>query len=288
MGIIEKIEEKKMKGYLTTRQRIVFEGGIYHITQRAPGREVLFIEDGDYLYLLKLLKETVKKYDLALYAFALLPNHLHLLLSIQERNLSQAMKKLFERYAIYFNKKYERKGHVFCGRYRASLCNDANYFLAASIYIHLNAYRAGLCENVDDYRWHSLGLYQVNSRKSFVNPRKVLSTIDSDIEKAQVSYFEILKEGMRTRGGNSQDIDSVIKNIRQMVFLLQKIFSDQSTPPDLEQLIADYSKRRRIVNPQDKKARKYLIQQLFANGYSHQEIMQKLSLSKSSLYRITH
>ena len=124
MDVAEKIQEGQLTGYLTVRHRLVFPGGTYHITQRAPGRELLFLEDGDRLYFLKLLKEASKKFCLAIYCFALMPNHVHLLLRIEDANLSSAMKNLFERYADYFNRKYERKGHVFCGRFRASVCSD--------------------------------------------------------------------------------------------------------------------------------------------------------------------
>ena len=73
-----------------------------------------------------------------------MPNHVHFLLRQNEANLHEAMRDLFSRYARRHNKKYERKGHLFGGRYRQAVCLDESYFLAVSLYIHLNPVRAGL------------------------------------------------------------------------------------------------------------------------------------------------
>jgi len=71
---------------------------------------LLFIEEGDYLRFLYLLKNASQKFSLDIFCFALLSNHLHILLRINQENLSEAMKNVFERYADYFNVKYKRKG----------------------------------------------------------------------------------------------------------------------------------------------------------------------------------
>ena len=168
-----------MEGFLNSRvlmstMKIIVEDGIYHVTQRAPGNELIFIEDNDYLRFVSLLKETVQKFQLELFCFALLPNHLHLLLKIKEKNLSEAMRYLFKRYAQWFNVKYERKGHVFCGAYRAALCCDDGHLLAASVYIHLNPLKARLTKDIFKYKWTSLNCYiQRLKNPSFVKPELI-------------------------------------------------------------------------------------------------------------------
>ena len=72
----------------------------------------MFLENNDYIFMLGLLKEIAQNYSLNIYAFCLMPNHLHLLLSPKEKNLYDAMRDLFSRYAMKFNRKYERKGHL--------------------------------------------------------------------------------------------------------------------------------------------------------------------------------
>ena len=175
------------------------------MTQRAPGRELLFLESADYLYFLQKLKEATRKFDFEIFCFSLLPNHLHLLLRINRNNLSAAMKNIFERYAKYFNGKYKRKGHVFCGRYRASLCNDENYFLAASLYIHRNAYQARLYSSVEDYRWSSVRLYTRPIKKSFVNYTCILSILDAELKKARRKYRDILRDSIKIKSKREVD-----------------------------------------------------------------------------------
>src|SRR3989338_5200183 len=137
-GIIEKIEEGKVRRFFRSRNKLSYPGAAYHVTQRATGKDNLFIEDSDYLYILHLIKEKSRQFDLDIFAFALMSNHIHLLFKLNKDNLSIAMKNIFEMYANYFNKKYERRGRLFCGPYRSAICLDDLYLVSASIYIHLN------------------------------------------------------------------------------------------------------------------------------------------------------
>lgn len=283
VDIIEKIKNKKVKGYLTIHTRIIFEGAIYHITQRAPCRELVFVEDSDYLKYLYILKKTTKKFNLDIYCFILMPNHLHILLKINKKNLSQAMKYLFQTYAIYFNNKYNRKGHVFCGRYRASLCNDDNYLLAASLYIHLNPYKAGLIQQYDDYRWSSLSLYAKRSKKTFVKFKEVLLLLNADIKKARQNYNNMLETSADIEGGNRIDTKSVSIFVDKVRRITKRFFIKHS---ELDELIDKFHDKKRIINLKEKKARKYFVQQLQASGYSRNEITDLLSITRKTLYNI--
>jgi len=187
---------------MTTR-KIIAEEAVYHITQRAPGRELVFVEDNDYRSFLYSLEKTSRKYSLDILCFALLPNHLHLLIKINDENLNKAMKYLFQSYAQRFNKKYKRKGHVFCGVYRASLCCDDAYLIAASLYIHLNAYKANLVKDPFGYKWSSLPFYTNDTNSSFVNTDYVLGVINEGNKlKAMRAYKEMIEGGMKCRLNN--------------------------------------------------------------------------------------
>lgn len=281
MDIIEKIKNKEIRGYLTIKNRIIFKGAIYHITQRAPGREVVFVEDSDYLRFLSVLKKMVKKFNIDLFCFSLMPNHLHLLLKINKKNLSEAMQYLFQAYAVYYNIKYNRKGHVFCGRYRASFCNDDSYLMTASLYIHLNPYKAGLTEHYDDYRWSSLSLYIKETKESFVNFKEILLLLDSDVKKARQKYRKMLETSVDVPGGNLIDPKSVSGFIEKARRITKRFYRKDS---ELDELIDKFRAKKRVVKPEDKRARKYLIQQLQANGYSIKEISGLLSISRMAIY----
>jgi putative transposase len=270
--------EKEIGRYLGLRQRLIYEGGIYHITQRAPGNELIFLEDKDYGYFLSLLKEISATYAINIFSFVLLPNHLHLLLQITKKNLSDGMKTLFERYAFYYNKKYERKGHVFCGVFRSSTCFDDAYLLTASIYIHLNAVRAGCCDVSDDYRWHSLNLYvNPEAPRSFVSPHKVLSLLSPDYASAQRLYREALERSLTLKPGHSTNHILIDRHIRQgMQALKNMLYVAQKGKITEIDLNATFSK----------KERPYVISQLVANGYSPQEIQERIGVSQATYYRL--
>ena len=175
--------DKKVKFSLQTRKysyairnRVIYPGAVYHLIQRAPGEEIIFKEEADYLHMLSLLKETATKFRWDVFSFVLMPNHVHFLIRILEENLSQGAKYLFQSYALYFNEKYGRKGPVFCRPYRAFLCGKERYLLAISLYIHLNPYKAGLVSNPWDYQWSSLNLFVENRNyKTFVDYKFILS-----------------------------------------------------------------------------------------------------------------
>jgi len=286
MNVADAIKENRIKGYLTVNKRIIFENGIYHITQRAPGREKLFVEESDYLYFLRLLKETVKKFDLVLFSFVLLPNHVHFFLKIRQENLSQSMKSLFERYANYFNKKYIRKGHVFCGRYRASLCNDERYFLAISLYIHLNPVRAGLCKDATGYRWSSIGLYGGEAKESFVNSEDILSCLSERPEQAKQIYRSLLKQNLPYDEGSSLDASNMRGAVRKIFSVCRGLLKKEKQGEDLDSLIDTFRSKERLRSVQERQARAYLVEQLLSNGYSRKEIAQRLAIARSTLHRI--
>jgi len=278
--------EKEVLKIFNPYKKVIYEGGIYHVIQRAPGKDVLFLEDKDYLYFLHLLKETKIKFSLDIFCFCLMLNHLHLLLKINKANLSEAMKSLFTRYALYFNSKYQRKGHVFYGNYRASLCLDENYLISASVYIHLNPSKAGLVKSPLDYRWSSLKAYLQLPRNTFLDYKYILSILGQELKRASLVYSQIL--------GVSEDLE--FKNILEdRKFLekftfkfISKIKKILNKKPNIEDEISKYfeliENKRRLKKPQYLQARKYLIEQLRSRGYTIKEIAEMLNISRQSIY----
>lgn len=184
----------KKKRYVMVKKKYLEEGGIYHVIQRAPGNELLFKTNKDKSVFLRMMDEILPKYKINLFAYSLMPNHLHMLVQIKSINLSIAMKKLFEKYAFYFNKSHRRKGHVFYGVYRTIQCDTAFSILVVSCYIHLNAFKAKLVSNSLDYQWHSLENYISNKSNNIVEASKILKFIDSDSKKASKIYLKLINK----------------------------------------------------------------------------------------------
>jgi len=123
-----------------TTKRIIIEDGIYHIIQKGVEDRDIFLDIEDYKFYLKELKEGLNIYQISLLSYALLKNHLHLLVKIKDKNLSSFMHKINNNYAHYFNDKYFRRGHLFASRYKSILVKDDKYFLTLIKYINLNPF----------------------------------------------------------------------------------------------------------------------------------------------------
>ncbi|TWU25330.1 chromosomal replication initiation protein [Novipirellula galeiformis] len=118
--------------------RVQFPGAIYHIVTRGDGRRPLFHDDGHYDRMTKGLKEEVTRSGWKILAFCWMPNHIHLLLQTPEPNLARGMQHWLSGFANWYAKRNRRVGHLFQGRYKAFLVEDAGYFWSLSRYIHLN------------------------------------------------------------------------------------------------------------------------------------------------------
>ena len=139
--------------------------GIYQVMLRGVNRQDIFECDNDYLKYLSLLERAVYPVDeitgrpkpptLVIYAYCLMPNHVHLLVKEQSCGISDAIKSISVSYAYYFNKKYEHLGHLFQDRFRSETVNDMEYFVQLLRYIHQNPVAGGLVNNVRYYRWSS-------------------------------------------------------------------------------------------------------------------------------------
>ena len=291
MDPFQLIEEGRISRYFRSRKKLNKGSLISHITQRAAGRELLFVEDHDYLAMLSLMKELSKKYAVTIYAFCLMPNHMHLLLQPEYDNLSVFIRDLCGRYAKQFNKRYERKGHLFGGPFRQSIVNDDSYLLAASLYVHLNPVSAGLVNDPAKYRFSSLMLYTKDEApRSFVKPDLILSLLSGKAKERKMRYKELVERGKTLEAGNVLEDEHVI--VRFMASLKDHFPSftrrRKTTATDMpsEEGNIDFENLRGSRKPESKKARKYLVEQLLARGYTRTQIAEQLNISRKTVFNI--
>ena len=303
MDPIELIREGKIQRYFRATKKLNVPNLVLHITQRAAGREPLFIEDDDYLAMLVLLKDVSARYSLRIFAFCFMQNHLHLLFSPTRENLYDAMKFLFSRYAMRFNKKYERKGHLFAGPYRQAVCLDDSYLLAASLYIHLNPLKAGLAKDPFSYRWSSCRLYhEEDPPQSFVYPDFILEMLAAgDQASARKMYRDLLRQGKeidtehileqedaidRFRGKLEAFISKFLNRIDGRATIAQLLDLDITSIDEMDKLIEEARGAKWQRSPASRDANKYLIEQLLARGYKRAQIAERLSISRKTIYNI--
>ena len=144
---------------MARKPRIEFNGALYHVVARGNRKENIFRTKGDYERYLELISRYKERYHYRLYAFVLMPNHLHLLMEAADVQLSKIMQGLQQSYTAYFNRKYDSVGHLFQGRYKAILCDRDAYLLTLIKYIHLNPMRAKIVKRADEYLWSSHHAY---------------------------------------------------------------------------------------------------------------------------------
>lgn len=145
----------------TPRKKSAF--GYMHIICRGNGRQVLFEEDFDYRHYLKLLQRFSRECEITVAAYCLMENHVHLLVKDSGDQIASFMKKTGIGYSEYFNRKYERSGHLFQGRYMSEAVEDEKYLLTVFRYILNNPQKAGICP-ASRYKWSSYRyLYKTDS-----------------------------------------------------------------------------------------------------------------------------
>jgi putative transposase len=135
--------------------RVLVNDGVYHVTARGIERRAIFPDDADCVAFLAVLERTVDRFAWRCLAYCLMHNHYHLLLQTLEPNLARGMQYVNGRYAQDFNRRHDRAGALFGGRYKAKLIQRDAHLLEVFRYIALNPVRAGLCESPSSWRWSS-------------------------------------------------------------------------------------------------------------------------------------
>ena len=135
--------------------RIQYPGALYHITSRGNGYNKIFIDDEDRKTFLKILASAVEKYDWVCHAYCLMDNHYHLLIKTgsDPKELSKFMQRFLTSFCLYTNKKYNLAGHVFQGRYQASLIETERYKRTIIRYFKKNPVKAKYARVWHQYRW---------------------------------------------------------------------------------------------------------------------------------------
>ena len=140
--------------------RILSRSNIYHVMLRGINRQNIFEEDMDRAYFMNLLKDYKKITGFRLYAFVLMSNHIHLLIEPAGEPLDTVFRRIITAYAVWYNRKYQRTGHLFQDRFRSENVENEQYFITVLRYILQNPMKAGMESRPGSYRWSSFLAYQ--------------------------------------------------------------------------------------------------------------------------------
>jgi len=135
--------------------RLEFSGALYHVTSRGDRQDDIYECDEDRVGFLSVLGDVCESYNWVCHAYCLMDNHYHLLIETPDANLSKGMRQLNGVYTQQFNRRHDRVGHVFQGRYKAIHVERESYLLELSRYIVLNPVRARMVHEAVDWKWSS-------------------------------------------------------------------------------------------------------------------------------------
>ena len=179
--------------------RIDAPGALHHIIVRGIERRQIFRDDHDRDNFLKRLADILTETETPCYAWALIPNHVHLMLKTGLTPIATVMRRLLTGHAVYFNKRHRRHGHLFQNRYKSILCQEEPYLRELVRYIHLNPLRAKL---VADFK--KLGKYPYGGHSAIVGKVKrdwqrvddVLGLFGKRKSDARRAYARFVKKGV--------------------------------------------------------------------------------------------
>lgn len=181
---------------MARKRRIELEGALYHVLARGNQRQKIFRSKFDFVRYLDFLAHYKERYRFFLFAYVLMPNHVHLLVQTAHVPLSRILQGLNQSYTMYFNRKYDTVGHLFQGRYKAIICDRDEYLLTLIKYIHLNPVRAAAAKRPDDYPWSSHHAYAMKLTDSeLIDTDLVLRMFAEHRPTAMQRYLKFINTG---------------------------------------------------------------------------------------------
>lgn len=180
--------------------RIDAPGALHHVIVRGIERRKIFLDPSDYEALLRRCAQILPETATPCYAWALLPNHVHLLLRSGKVPLATVMRRLLTGYAVAFNRKYRRHGHLFQNRYKSILCQEEPYLLELVRYIHLNPLRSRLVVSLEELAAYPYGGHSVllgHGQRAWQDSEYVLRLFAPTRRAARRRYLRFVQEGER-------------------------------------------------------------------------------------------
>ena len=168
-----------------------------HVIQRGVDRQAVFFETGDYELYLHTLGEASRRYDCQIHAYVLMINHTHLLVTPgSERSVPLIMQAMGRSYVQTINKKYDRTGTLWQGRYKASLVQDDRYLLTCHKYIELNPVRAGLVSAPGDYPYSSFAHNASGRSDGLVTPHDIYESLACTAGERRAAYRKLFQDSV--------------------------------------------------------------------------------------------
>ena len=213
---------------MARKSRIHYPGAVYHVMLRGNAKQAVFQGDEEYSHFEDILAQGMVQYELVLHAYCWMKNHVHMALQVTEQPLSKLMQNLSQRYTHWFNKRYDRVGHLFQGRYKAILVQKDGYMSELIRYIHLNPVRAQIVEYPEQYLLSSHNAYAGRIKApEWLKIELGLSQFGRTESDARVSYLHFIgqttkKEVLNQRRSGSNKENRILGSNDFILDVLRK------------------------------------------------------------------
>lgn len=175
-------------------ERITPAGVPVHLIQRGNNRQVIFADESDFKAYLHWLQEYSEKYSVAVHAWCLMTNHVHLLSQGEaDDSVSKMMQSIGRQYVRYFNHKYQRTGTLWEGRFRSCLVDAESYLFELYRYIELNPVRASMVDSPDEYPWSSYRINALGIESELCTPHERYLALGRSRAERQKSYRAMIQ-----------------------------------------------------------------------------------------------
>ena len=194
--------------------RRLIDGGTYHVLTRGNNGQMVFHHEADYQRYLRILSGCLKAHQMRLHHFALMPNHVHLILRVPiGTTLSTVMQRLNLTYTLYYRKRYRYAGYLWQGRFKSLLIDRESYLLECGRYVELNPVRAGLTDDPGAYPWSSYQVYAEGRPNPLVHPNPLYHVLGRTENERRLRYQQFIRDGIRQRThaqliGSASPVDS--------------------------------------------------------------------------------
>lgn len=177
--------------------RLSVAGHAHHVVQRGNDGQAIFRDEVDRRQMLQLLETQAREHRVALHAYVLMDNHVHLLLTpATAEGLPKMMQAVGRRYVRWFNDRHGRSGTLWEGRYRATVIEAERHLLPCMAYIDLNPVRAGLVAQAADYPWSSHTHYIGQRADRLVTPHALYWALGNTPFAREAAYTRLVAEGL--------------------------------------------------------------------------------------------
>ncbi len=228
-------------------QRRYSDTGCYHVMIRGNERKNIFIDDEDRLKFINILHKKQSEIELSFYAYCLMDNHVHLVLKDNKNEISLIMKGIATSYAMYFNNKYKRVGHVFQDRFKSEVIENEGYLMAVIRYVHHNPIKAKIVEGSEHYKWSSYQWYMDPDRPGakLVDAEYILGILDENRTTAILGFRRFFME--KNDDKFLDEDDSSIRTLEEGESYLQKYIEKNLPGIDKNEIRTNKGLRTEVI-----------------------------------------